>query len=167
MGFWKILPGGEGRFRQNNTLDCEGRQLVVFRELPSPLLHWGVLPERWIDNGKVILQVAKGTLVPRVPMAALEPDLWRSGGRVSVSSNGVFIDGRGASTPLPPACKHTHALLSLSCPASPTRGVLLPVPRRARAPSRLLRATARPRPGTRARPSPRARARSNSFLARQ
>ena len=65
VGFWKILPDGEGRFRfVNNTLDCEGPQLVVFRELPSPLLTWGELPERWVDNGKVILQVAKGTLVP-------------------------------------------------------------------------------------------------------
>jgi len=97
VGFWKTLPDGEGRFRfVNNTLDCVGPQLVVFRELPSPLLAWGVLPERWVDNGVVTLQVAKGTLVPRVPMAALEPELWRGGGgRVSLPA-GVFGACRSA-----------------------------------------------------------------------
>ena len=91
VGFWKTLPDGDGRFRfVNNTLDCAGPQLVVFREMPKPQLQWGVLPERWVENGFVTLQVAKGTLVPRVPMAALEPELWRGGGgRVSLTAGGV------------------------------------------------------------------------------
>ena len=98
VGFWKTLPDGEGRFRFiNNTLDCAGPQLVVFRELPSPMLAWGVLPERWVENGTVTLQVAKGTLVPRVPIGAHEPDIWRGGGgRVSLAS-GVFNDARNSS----------------------------------------------------------------------
>ena len=116
VGFWKILPDGEGRFRfVNNTLDCEGPQLVVFRELPSPLLTWGVLPERWVDNGKVTLQVAKGTLVPRVPMSTgLEPELWRGGGgRVSLSTS-VFMDGRGHSS-----ARAARNLISPHAPQSP------------------------------------------------
>ena len=90
VGFWKTLPDGEGRFRfVNNTLDCAGPQLVVFRELPSPMLTWAALPERWVENGIVTLQVAKGTLVPRVPMTAIEPELWRNGGgRASLALGG-------------------------------------------------------------------------------
>ena len=103
VGFWKTLPDGEGRFRfVNNTLDCAGPQLVVFRELPSPMLSWGHLPERWVENNIVTLQVAKGTLVPRVPMTALEPELWRGGGgRVSLSAGVFSADGRGNSASAP------------------------------------------------------------------
>ena len=97
VGFWKTLPDGEGRFRfVNNTLDCAGPQLVVFRELPAQMHTWGTaLPDKWIENGVVRLQVGKGTLVPLVPYAANEPRLWwGAGGRVSFD---VFGESRGAS----------------------------------------------------------------------
>ena len=147
VGFWKILPDGEGRFRfVNNTLDCEGPQLVVFRELPSPLLSWGVLPERWVDNGKVTLQVAKGTLVPRVPVTTgLEPELWRGGGgRVSLSTS-VLMDGRGHSSTLPSGASLPLALLLW--PRSFSRFLLGALPAVAPNPLRVpRRSPARPSP---------------------
>jgi hypothetical protein len=149
VGFWKILPDGEGRFRfVNNTLDCEGPQLVVFRELPSPMLTWGVLPERWVDNGKVTLQVAKGTLVPRVPMSTgLEPELWRGGGgRVSLSTS-VFMDGRGHSS----TRAHTPTLAPRP---SARHAARRPPAHGARASPPPPRACASPFPAPRSRPPP-------------
>ena len=48
----------------------------------------------------VTLQVAKGTLVPRVPTAALDPQLWRGGGggRMSLAA-GIHGECRGTSAP--------------------------------------------------------------------
>lgn len=98
IGFWKTPPNGEGRFRfVNNTLDCGGPQLVVFRELPSPRLAWGVLPENWVENGIVTLQVAKGTLVPRVQMRAPETGLWHGGdGHLNLSGGATGASACGA-----------------------------------------------------------------------
>lgn len=103
VGFWKTLPDGEGRFRfVNNTLDCAGPQLVVFRELPSPMLTWAALPERWVEQGVVTLQVAKGTLVPRVSMTAIEPELWRNGGgRASLAIGGEGRVSSARHAPVP------------------------------------------------------------------
>lgn len=99
VGFWKVLPDGDGFFRfVNNTLDCDGPQLVVFREVPALSLAWGTIPDRWIDEDKVTLQVAKGTLVPRVSMKAFDPDMWRNHrGRVSLSAANLLVDGRATS----------------------------------------------------------------------
>ena len=67
-GVWKQAPAalGGGEFRLlNNTKECTGPWLVIFREQPPTDLAWGPLPAKWVVSGVVPMSVAKGTLVPR------------------------------------------------------------------------------------------------------
>jgi len=72
-GFWKraspSIGGGEVRIA-NNTITCDGPQLIVYREEPLPQLPWEPMPDEWVtDDGIVKLSVAKGTLVPVAEMS--------------------------------------------------------------------------------------------------
>ena len=70
-GFWKTLPCRETPpFRLlNNTRECEGPRLLIFRDPLPKAYEFAVgdecaIPTEWIDNEMVALKVAYGTLVP-------------------------------------------------------------------------------------------------------
>ena len=69
MGFWNSSPpqlGLSGEYRiVNNTMDCAGPRLAVFKGEPFDL-PWAPLPPLADENGMVDLYVARGTLIPRL-----------------------------------------------------------------------------------------------------
>mmetsp|Transcript_60847 Transcript_60847/g.166789 ORF Transcript_60847/g.166789 Transcript_60847/m.166789 type:complete len:706 (+) Transcript_60847:52-2169(+) len=65
-GFWKSAPIGHTKAEYrilNNTLDCVGPKLVVFRRTPPNKL-WPAMPADWIVDDEVPMHVARGTMVP-------------------------------------------------------------------------------------------------------
>ena len=63
-GFWKELPRQDGFFRiVHNTSYCPGPDLVIFQGCaPSDYGPCGHVPPEWVQDGKLVLRVAKGTL---------------------------------------------------------------------------------------------------------
>ena len=72
-GLWKHMEeqfgGGDMRLA-NNTIQCDGPWLVVFRTLPPELPNgWAPIPAEWIEEDSIRFVVARGTLVPAVEMS--------------------------------------------------------------------------------------------------
>ena len=70
-GFWKTLPCRDSPpFRLlNNTRECEGPRLMIFRDHLPTAYEFAVgdecpVPSEWICDGRIALKVAYGTLVP-------------------------------------------------------------------------------------------------------
>ena len=101
-GFWKTAPAelGSGEFRLlNQTLECKGPWLVVFRAPPPDGISWGELPADWIIDNVLPMTVARGTLVP---ISEIAPTRWLQ----LVCSEATTADARGQPLLLPPTLRH-------------------------------------------------------------
>lgn len=76
-GFWRTAPlelGGGAVRMINNTVDCEGPLLFLFRdgpedEGPPDYVEWGTMPDGWVVDGAMKLLLLRGTLVPQATAA--------------------------------------------------------------------------------------------------
>uniref|UniRef100_A0A7S2MJW5 Uncharacterized protein n=1 Tax=Haptolina brevifila TaxID=156173 RepID=A0A7S2MJW5_9EUKA len=71
-GLWKVAHDnvGGGRFRlANNTIQCDGPWVILYRDAPPKTLQWAPMPKEWVSNNVVRFVVAKGTLVPACEMS--------------------------------------------------------------------------------------------------
>ena len=79
LGFWKRPRNGvSGELSVhlrviNNTHDCSGPPLVVYRGTPPDGLVPAMLPDGWEQHGLVRLAVARGTLVPQASLRGSKP----------------------------------------------------------------------------------------------